>query len=105
MDSHNFKVLIAGGGIAGLVLANILEQLGIDFLVLEAYPEISPQVGASIGLFPNGCRILDQIGCYDGVRAKLDECMSAIHLKSPEALDLGDAVEQAGEHFIARLVN
>ncbi|KAI8244396.1 FAD-dependent monooxygenase andE [Colletotrichum sp. SAR 10_77] len=63
-----FKVIIVGGSVAGLTLANILERLGIDFTLLEAYPEIAPQVGASIGLLPNGFRILDQIQCYEPIR-------------------------------------
>ncbi|KAI8302434.1 FAD-dependent monooxygenase andE [Colletotrichum sp. SAR11_240] len=63
-----FKVIIVGGSVAGLTLANILERLGVDFALLEAYPEIAPQVGASIGLLPNGFRILDQIQCYEPIR-------------------------------------
>ena len=38
-----FKVLIVGGSIAGLSIALMLEQHGIDFLVLEAYYDITPQ--------------------------------------------------------------
>ncbi|KAJ5004109.1 FAD-dependent monooxygenase andE [Colletotrichum sp. SAR 10_66] len=38
-----FKVIIVGGSVAGLTLANILERLGVDFALLEAYPEIAPQ--------------------------------------------------------------
>ncbi|KAF7555017.1 hypothetical protein G7Z17_g2516 [Cylindrodendrum hubeiense] len=64
-----FKVAIVGGSIAGLTLANLLDRLGIDFIVLEAYDKIAPQVGASIGWHPNGLRILDQIGCYEDMRA------------------------------------
>ncbi|OGM42624.1 putative monooxygenase [Aspergillus bombycis] len=60
-----FRVLIAGGSITGLSLALMLEKNNIDFLVLEAYPDIAPQVGASLGLQPNGLRILDQLGCCD----------------------------------------
>ncbi|KAJ6489681.1 FAD binding domain-containing protein [Mycena vitilis] len=103
MDSekHNFKVLIAGGSIAGLVLANMLEQLGIDFLVLEGYSEIAPQVGASIGFFPNGCRILDQIGCYDGVRGKLDDEVKDLLYNSPEGVSLS-VIPFAGQHFVER---
>lgn len=61
------KVLIVGGSVAGLALANALEQVGIDYLVLEQWHEIAPDVGASIGIFPNGYRILDQLGCYDAI--------------------------------------
>ncbi|VUC28806.1 unnamed protein product [Clonostachys rosea] len=64
-----FRVIIVGGGIAGLTLANMLEKFDIDYVVLEAHKEIAPQVGASIGMFPNGLRILDQIGIHDQIKA------------------------------------
>ncbi|EUC41697.1 hypothetical protein COCMIDRAFT_8624 [Bipolaris oryzae ATCC 44560] len=59
------RVLIIGGSVAGLTLANAFEQTGIDYLLLEQWHEIAPDVGASIAIFPNGARILDQLGCYD----------------------------------------
>ncbi|KAI1124393.1 FAD/NAD(P)-binding domain-containing protein [Nemania abortiva] len=64
-----FKVLIAGGGIAGLSLANMLERIGIDFVVLEARQDIHPPQGAGIGLMPNGSFIMDQLGCYEAIKA------------------------------------
>lgn len=67
MAKTNFKVIIAGGSVAGLSLASMLEQQGIDFLLLEAYGDIAPDVGASLGLFPNGLRIMDQIGCFEAI--------------------------------------
>ncbi|OMP84357.1 hypothetical protein BK809_0000364 [Diplodia seriata] len=82
MAPHNFEVLIAGSSISRMVLALILERLDIDFLVLETYPEIARQVGASIGFFPNG-RILDQLGCYDDLRAKFQLGMMDIYFRSP----------------------
>ncbi|KAJ6051561.1 hypothetical protein N7499_010901 [Penicillium canescens] len=72
MESKPFKVVIAGGSIAGLALALMLEKNGIDFIVLEGYGSIAPQVGASIGLLPNGLRILDQLGCYETVLEKAE---------------------------------
>lgn len=66
-DKKPFKVIIAGGGIAGLTLANCLEKHGIDYLLLEVYPEIAPQVGASIGFMPHGLRVFDQIGVYSEI--------------------------------------
>jgi 2-polyprenyl-6-methoxyphenol hydroxylase-like FAD-dependent oxidoreductase len=45
----------------------MLEKNGIDFVVLEGYGSIAPQVGASLGLLPNGLRVLDQLGCYETV--------------------------------------
>ncbi|KAH8661730.1 FAD binding domain-containing protein [Ilyonectria robusta] len=73
MAPKNFTVLITGGGIAGLTLANLLERVGIDFIILEAYREIAPQVGASIGIMPNGSRVLDQIGLYDDIRSRIEQ--------------------------------
>ncbi|OAX79561.1 hypothetical protein ACJ72_06119 [Emergomyces africanus] len=67
-NKKRFRVLIAGAGIAGLALANMLQKHGIDFLVLEAFPDIAPQVGASIGFQPQGLRILDQLGMYQDLR-------------------------------------
>lgn len=67
-----FKVVIVGGSIAGLSLANMLQKAGIDYMLLEAYPDIAPQVGASIGLNAYGLRILDQIDCYDDIRALIE---------------------------------
>lgn len=45
----------------------MLEQLGIDFIVLEAYDNITPQVGASIGWHPNGFRVLNYMGVYEDI--------------------------------------
>jgi 2-polyprenyl-6-methoxyphenol hydroxylase-like FAD-dependent oxidoreductase len=72
MESKPFKVIIAGGSIAGLALALMLEKNGIDFIILEGYSSIAPQVGASIGLVPNGLRVLDQLGCYETVLKKAE---------------------------------
>ncbi|KNG87539.1 monooxygenase [Aspergillus nomiae NRRL 13137] len=62
-----FRVVIVGGSIAGLTLAHCLLKNNIDFVVLEAHNEIAPQVGASIGIIPNGARILDQLGVFDDI--------------------------------------
>ncbi|QGA18409.1 hypothetical protein EYB26_006094 [Talaromyces marneffei] len=66
-----FKVLIAGGGIAGLALAHMLEKFHIDYLLLESHSEIDPTLGASIGIGPHGSRILDQLDLYEPI-AELD---------------------------------
>jgi 2-polyprenyl-6-methoxyphenol hydroxylase-like FAD-dependent oxidoreductase len=69
MASPKVKVVIVGGSIAGLSVANMLQLNNIDFVVLEGYPHIAPQVGASLGLLPHGNRILDQLGLYEKVLA------------------------------------
>lgn len=80
MQDSSFKVVIVGGSIAGLTLANMLEAHGIDFVVLEAYQDIAPQVGASIGLIPHGLRILDQLGLYEDIR-KLVSPLDKFHFR------------------------
>lgn len=59
---ESFPVAIVGGGIAGLTLALSFEQLGIRYALYERYASLAPDQGASIGLLPNGLRILDQLG-------------------------------------------
>lgn len=66
-EGKPFKVIIVGGGVAGLTLANCLQQANINYVLLEARSAIAPQVGASIGIFPNGCRIFDQLGVFDKI--------------------------------------
>ena len=63
-----FKVVVVGGGIAGLAMSHALQLAQIDHVVLEAYPHIHSHVGASIGLWPNGIRVLDQMGCWDDIK-------------------------------------
>lgn len=62
-----FKVLIVGGSVAGLGLANILEKYNIDYELVEKHRIIAPQLGASIAMFSSGQRILEQIGCLDTI--------------------------------------
>ncbi|XEU99341.1 hypothetical protein FSHL1_004628 [Fusarium sambucinum] len=84
MDNSNPKVIIAGGGIAGLSLANMLERAGIDYILLESYERIAPQVGASIGLQSNGLRILDQLGCADELLSLVDHPLNNSYIRNPD---------------------
>jgi 2-polyprenyl-6-methoxyphenol hydroxylase-like FAD-dependent oxidoreductase len=64
-SSSSIKVLIVGGGIVGLTLANALQHADIDYVLLESHDTVTPRVGATICIFPHGSRILDQLGCYE----------------------------------------
>jgi len=64
-----FRVVIVGGGIAGLSLAIMLEKFSIDYVLLESHDDIAPPLGASIAMMPNGLLILDQLGCYEDIRS------------------------------------
>ncbi|KAJ4256153.1 hypothetical protein NW762_009229 [Fusarium torreyae] len=84
METSERTVIIVGGSVAGLSLANMLEQVGIRYIVLEAYDEIAPQVGASIGLQPSGLRILDQLGCAEDVLSLVDVPLNDSYIRRPD---------------------
>ncbi|PFH58953.1 hypothetical protein XA68_13019 [Ophiocordyceps unilateralis] len=67
MSQNRFKVIIVGGSITGLTLAHSLHQIGVDYIILEKRPRVVLQEGASIGILPNGARILDQLGLYSSI--------------------------------------
>jgi 2-polyprenyl-6-methoxyphenol hydroxylase-like FAD-dependent oxidoreductase len=64
-----FKAIIVGGSIAGQALALAFEKGNIDYVLLEARSEMAPDLGASVGLFPSGLRILDQLGLLEKISA------------------------------------
>ena len=55
------EVLIAGGGIGGLILALTLHQIGVRCTVLESVRELKP-LGVGINLQPNAVRELEDLG-------------------------------------------
>ncbi|KAG6029618.1 hypothetical protein E4U41_000303 [Claviceps citrina] len=67
-----FNVVIVGGSVAGLTLAHCLERLGVSYTVLEKGHQMAPQLGASVGILPNGGRILDQLGIFDHVEEEIE---------------------------------
>ncbi len=60
------RIIIAGAGIGGSVLALALEKAGMDYLQLEQAPALT-EVGAGIQLSPNGVRILEWLGLGDAL--------------------------------------
>ncbi|MBF6357603.1 FAD-dependent monooxygenase [Nocardia higoensis] len=63
------SAIVAGGGIAGPVVATALLKAGIDARVYEAYPGPSYGIGSGLALAPNGLAALDLLGAGDPVRA------------------------------------
>lgn len=66
------QVVICGGGIVGLVLALALhEHVGVKAEIYEKVPEFQEDVGAGMGMYPNGLRVLRDISpsIFDAVRA------------------------------------
>jgi 2-polyprenyl-6-methoxyphenol hydroxylase-like FAD-dependent oxidoreductase len=63
------KILIVGGGIAGVSLANFLDKQKFEITLVEQAQEWKP-VGYVIGLWYNGIKILQKHGIYDGLVGK-----------------------------------
>ncbi|KAI0161485.1 FAD/NAD(P)-binding domain-containing protein [Xylariaceae sp. FL1272] len=63
-EQKSFEVIIAGGGIIGLTLANALERAGIDFILLEKR-QIAPDLGASISLLCHNAKVYEQLEIVD----------------------------------------
>lgn len=66
---RKIMILIIGAGIAGLTTAIALQKKGIDFLVLEAVPQIKA-VGAGISLAGNAMRVLKKLGVDEEVKQR-----------------------------------
>lgn len=60
-----FRVIVVGGGPVGLTVAHILSRAGIEYIVLEQRSLIKVDVGASLALWPQGLRVLSQLGLLE----------------------------------------
>ncbi|RAL16346.1 FAD-dependent oxidoreductase [Aspergillus homomorphus CBS 101889] len=80
-----FKVIIVGGSIAGLTLAHCLQRANIEHIVLEKGNDIAPQLGASVGIMPNGGRVLDQLDLFNAVEKVIEPTYTA-HITYPDGL-------------------
>ncbi|KAM7200699.1 FAD-dependent monooxygenase sdnN [Naviculisporaceae sp. PSN 640] len=79
MGAASFKIVIVGGGPAGLVAAHALHHAGIDFVVLERRQSVVDPSGASVVLSPPAMRVLSQFG----LREQLEEAgVELSHYKS-----------------------
>jgi 2-polyprenyl-6-methoxyphenol hydroxylase-like FAD-dependent oxidoreductase len=60
------KIMIAGGGIGGLVTAMRLHQAGFEVQVFESVKKVSP-LGVGINLLPHCVRVLTNLGLQDKI--------------------------------------
>jgi 2-polyprenyl-6-methoxyphenol hydroxylase-like FAD-dependent oxidoreductase len=68
-DHLRVRVIVVGGGIAGLSAAIGLRRSGHEVIVLERAPRIDP-IGAGLTLFANAMSALDRLGMRDAVAAQ-----------------------------------
>jgi salicylate hydroxylase len=62
------RVAIIGGGVGGLTAAIALRHAGIDVTVYEQAQQLG-EVGAGIGVAPNGLRSYEQLGLRDAIES------------------------------------
>ncbi|KNG89842.1 putative FAD-dependent monooxygenase [Aspergillus nomiae NRRL 13137] len=93
MAESPFRVIIVGGSVTGLTLAHCLDRAGIDYIVLEKHQEIHPQIGASVVIFPNGGRILEQLGLYQRIQ-ELAQRLRRIHTCFPDGFHYDNNVPE-----------
>jgi 3-hydroxybenzoate 6-monooxygenase len=93
------RVLVVGGGIAGLAAAVRLTRSGAHVTVLEQAPEFA-EIGAGLQLGPNATRLLDEWGLLDGVRttAVAPRALVMRSASTDEVL----ARQDLGERFVQR---
>jgi 2-polyprenyl-6-methoxyphenol hydroxylase-like FAD-dependent oxidoreductase len=71
------KILIVGGGIAGLTTALALERIQMDYYLLEAVPEIKA-LGAGITLAGNAMKVLEKLDVAYAVQVRGETLTSMI---------------------------
>ncbi|ATL66046.1 FAD-dependent oxidoreductase [Nocardia terpenica] len=102
------SALIIGGGIAGPVTATALLEAGIEARVYEAYPGPAYNIGAALGLAPNGLAALDVIGAGDAVRkvalpmhnTVMMVGTNTIRLPAPTGMEPLHAVDRSDLHTV-----
>jgi 2-polyprenyl-6-methoxyphenol hydroxylase-like FAD-dependent oxidoreductase len=83
MSAAKFKAIIIGGGPVGLTAAHIFNKAGIDFVLLEKGKTTYPDLGASLALWPQSLRILDQLDILETLRPH----MNYLGIKHYQTLD------------------
>lgn len=83
----DLKVIIVGGGLAGLVMGIMLEQAGIDYHILEQASRLRP-LGTSISLHPVIMDVMDQLGLLQDMY-RLSKPMRGITVMSASGRKMG----------------
>ena len=79
-SSNLLRAIIVGAGPTGLALAHCLSAAGIDFVIIERHRSVVQESGASIGLWPQGVRLLHQLKLLDAAEQISDPLQFSYHL-------------------------
>ncbi|XP_021903528.1 FAD-dependent monooxygenase ausM-like isoform X2 [Carica papaya] len=92
---EEIEIVIGGGGICGLATALALHRKGIKSVILER-AECIRETGAAIGVFPNGWRVLDQLGVASDLRST---ALQLLGVGECQCLKRNDLVNALANHL------
>ena len=99
MHSQGYRIIILGGGIAGLATALALSKFAqTGFLPTIEVFEIRPEpgtIGGAMSLTPNGLRVLDHLGVYPIIKHK----QYGIHVNAVEVFSIYNCKKLAESSF------
>ena len=72
------RIIVAGGGIGGLITALTLHRIGFDVQVFESVPRISA-LGVGINLLPHSVRVLDELSLTNALKSTAIETEELIY--------------------------
>jgi 2-polyprenyl-6-methoxyphenol hydroxylase-like FAD-dependent oxidoreductase len=98
MKLSNYPVLISGGGIAGLTLANCLKSAKIPFLVLEKSPQIV-DVGGGIGLWGPALKALNSLNLEDSLKEN-GKLIKSAGFRNFDQIDKGEWLVQPSNKIV-----
>ncbi|KAF9111377.1 hypothetical protein BGX27_005016 [Mortierella sp. AM989] len=99
-DTRKPHVLIAGAGLAGLLLGHMLDRQGVSYEIFERSSTVKP-LGAVMSLNPNILPALDQLGLLEDLRSvSYPSRGMTIHKGNKDKLDLLKAIESDGNNDI-----
>ena len=75
MTNRSRKALVIGAGIAGPIAAILLERIGIEAQVFEAWPH-STGIGGGLQIAPNGMHVLADAGLASDLMRRGSICES-----------------------------
>ena len=89
MSNSSKEILITGSGFAGLVAGITLKQSNISVKIFEGHKK-RVKAGNRITLFPNGMKVLRQVGVADEV------------INSGFVIEIGEMKDHFGKHLVNR---